>query len=347
MSQIESIKEYLKSAKGVVEYEDILNLNNYLSNKNDNFILMLGNCAEVMSEIDASYVNNFQKFYSDISSLIKFKTSKDVLKIGRYAGQFGKTRSNDNDEQGHPVYRGDIYNGINVKDREKDDSRKVRAYVKSRFIIQSSSSDIYSSHELFEMDYEESLLRETQEGYTYTSSAHLLWLAEKNFSSEKRVGFLSRICNPVGIKVGPKVSCENLNFIIERLTRVQKNRGILLISRMGVNFIEDRLPKLLEVTKNNKSVRWICDPMHGNNKKFSDGKKVRYINDIIGEMLKFKNIYGARYSCDVSGIMLESMFGDFLECLENKNDERRQNYKSYCDPRLNKEQVIDFIEAVL
>jgi len=102
MSEKTLIDKYLRHCDGVVGKSSVDKLNNALGGS-DRFILIMGNCAEVMDDISVEYARKFGSFYKNISNDINNKTGKNVLKIGRFAGQFGKTRSQDFDRDGGAI----------------------------------------------------------------------------------------------------------------------------------------------------------------------------------------------------------------------------------------------------
>lgn len=131
-------------------------LQNELSfvNMQRNFILQVGNCAELFSECNGQKIHNFLRIMLQMAMVIEYKTNKQVIKIGRIAGQYAKPRSKDTEEiKGKilPSYRGDIVNGFapNLKIRTPDAKRLKEAYFRSaatlnliRAFIQGGYNDI-------------------------------------------------------------------------------------------------------------------------------------------------------------------------------------------------------------
>ncbi len=77
------------------------------------------------------------------------------------------------------------------------------------------------------------------------------------------------------------------------------------------------------------------------------GRKTRYLEDIEGEISKFFSIC-KNNSIYPSGVHLEMTGNDVTECIGlsvNKNN-LNQNYKTLCDPRLNREQSLYLIKKI-
>ena len=68
--------------------------------------------------------------------------------------------------------------------------------------------DFYTSHEALLLGYEEALTRrDSLTDEWYDCSAHLVWVGERTRQlGGAHLEFLSGIGNPVGVKLGPKVS---------------------------------------------------------------------------------------------------------------------------------------------
>ena len=67
------------------------------------------------------------------------------------------------------------------------------------------------------------------------------------------------------MKIGPTQEPDDLLRILEVLNPSNEPGRITLISRMGHDKVEARLPPLLRaVERPGRKVVWLCDPMHGN-----------------------------------------------------------------------------------
>jgi len=82
-------------------------------NEGNNFILQVGNCAESFSDCHGPKIHNFLRIVLQMALVVKYKTGRQVIKIGRIGGQYAKPRSDDYesiDGKEIPSYRGDMVN---------------------------------------------------------------------------------------------------------------------------------------------------------------------------------------------------------------------------------------------
>src|SRR5256886_17143917 len=79
------------------------------------------------------------------------------------------------------------------------------------------------------------------------------------------VDYMSRIANPIGVKLSPSATPETALELCERLNPDNVPGRLTLVSRMGNQKVRDVLPPIVEkVTAAGHKVGWQCDPMHGN-----------------------------------------------------------------------------------
>ncbi len=101
--------------------------------------------------------------------------------------------------------------------------------------VQLHEVDFYTSHEALLLGYEEALTR--QDSLTddwYDCSAHLLWAGERTRQSDgAHVEFLSGIHNPVGVKIGPEASPDEVVDLCRRLDPGREPGRLTLVARMG------------------------------------------------------------------------------------------------------------------
>ena len=79
--------------------------------------------------------------------------------------------------------------------------------------------DVWTSHEALLLDYEEPLVRkDSTTGDWYACSGHFLWVGERTRQLDgAHVEFLSGLHNPIGAKVGPSATPDELVALAERL----------------------------------------------------------------------------------------------------------------------------------
>ncbi len=205
----------------------------------------------------------------------------------------------------------------------------------------------YTSHEALLLGYEEAFTRrETTTGGWYDLSAHMLWIGDRTRNpDEAHVEFLRGVENPIGCKVGPSMTRDDLLRLTDVLNPHNEPGRLTFISRMGVDKVEDKLPALVRTIKEEgKHVVWSCDPMHGNTIKSPNGFKTRKFTDILGEVRKFFAIHSAE-GTHGAGVHFEMTGQDVTECLGGAQAiselDLSDRYHTHCDPRLNASQSLE------
>ncbi len=108
--------------------------------------------------------------------------------------------------------------------------------------------DFWTSHEALILGYEEALTRrDSLTGEWYDCSAHMLWVGERTRQLDgAHLAFLSGVGNPVGCKIGPTTTPDEVVAICGALDPGRTPGRLTLISRMGADAVRDVLPPLLE-----------------------------------------------------------------------------------------------------
>ena len=111
--------------------------------------------------------------------------------------------------------------------------------------------DFYAAHEALSLDYERSLTRiDSRTGLAYDVSGHFLWVGERTRQLDgAHVHFASTIRNPIGLKVGPTASPDEILEVVERLDPDRVPGRLSLITRMGATKVRDVLPVLRNTLK--------------------------------------------------------------------------------------------------
>ena len=128
-------------------------------------------------------------------------------------------------------------------------------------------TEFFVSHEALLMDYERPMTRiDSRTSQPYNTSAHFVWIGERTRELDgAHVDFLSRVRNPIGVKLGPSTTADDLRALVEKLDPDREPGRLTFITRMGAGTIRDALPPLLEAIKTiDARPLWITDPMHGN-----------------------------------------------------------------------------------
>ena len=207
--------------------------------------------------------------------------------------------------------------------------------------------DFYTSHEALLLGYEEALTRQDSlTGDWYDCSAHMLWIGERTRQIDgAHVEFLSGVRNPLGCKLGPAATSEEVLALCEALNPERVPGRLTLIARMGATKVVDQLPALLAaVHAAEHPVVWVCDPMHGNTFTADDGRKTRHFEDVLAEVSGFFAAH--RFAgTHPGGVHLELTGDNVTECLgggsEVLTEDLGSRYETMCDPRLNGSQSLD------
>jgi 3-deoxy-7-phosphoheptulonate synthase len=210
-----------------------------------------------------------------------------------------------------------------------------------------SEARFYTSHESLLINYDACLTRrDADTGEHYVGSAHMLWIGDRTRNpDDAHVEFLRGVSNPIGCKVGPSMTKDDLIRLCDILNPKNEAGRLTFISRMGTDKVEQFLPPLVRLLKEEgRHVVWSCDPMHGNTIKSPNGFKTRKFTDIIGEVRKFFAVHDAE-GTHGSGVHFEMTGQDVTECLGGAQAiselDLSDRYHTHCDPRLNASQSLE------
>ena len=100
------------------------------------FLLQGGDCAESFKEHKTDYIRDYFQLFLQMALILTFGGNRQVVKVGRVAGQFAKPRSSPTEHRDGvelPSYRGDIINApeFTAAARIPDPSRQIEAYRQS------------------------------------------------------------------------------------------------------------------------------------------------------------------------------------------------------------------------
>jgi 3-deoxy-7-phosphoheptulonate synthase len=209
------------------------------------------------------------------------------------------------------------------------------------------TTEFYVSHEALLFDYERPMTRiDSRTGTPYDTSGHFIWIGERTRQLDgAHVDFMSRVRNPIGVKLGPTTSTSDVLDLIYKLDPNREPGRLTFISRMGAPKIREELPKLVEAVRDSGATPlWITDPMHGNGITTKNGYKSRRFDDVMDEVRGFFEVHRALGTVP-GGIHVELTGDDVAECLGGSEhiDEAtlEERYESLCDPRLNHSQSLE------
>ncbi|KAF7618121.1 phospho-2-dehydro-3-deoxyheptonate aldolase [Aspergillus flavus] len=227
--------------------------------------------------------------------------------------------------------------------------------------------DIYTSHEGLLLEYEQSLTRLLKNPATETThpaqapgattapappqsyfatSAHFLWIGDRTRQLDgAHIEFFRGIANPIGIKIGPSMTPDELVRILDVVNPTREIGKVTLISRYGAQKIAQHLPgHIAAVQASGHLPVWQCDPMHGNTQSTPSGVKTRHFTDILSELRQALEIHKAAGSF-LGGMHLELTGEAVTECVGGAGGLTEENlserYTTFCDPRLNEKQALE------
>lgn len=208
-------------------------------------------------------------------------------------------------------------------------------------------AEFYTSHEALILQYEEALTRkDSLTGEWYDCSAHMVWIGERTRQLDgAHVEFLRGVRNPLGCKIGPTATPDEVIGLCEALNPDREPGRMTLISRMGAGTVAEKLPPLLEAVRDSgHPVVWACDPMHGNTFTSETGHKTRHFDDVLAEVGAFFDAH-RQAGTWAGGIHVELTGDDVTECLGGAEalqaEDLGKRYETMCDPRLNARQGLE------
>ena len=157
--------------------------------------------------------------------------------------------------------------------------------------------------------------------------------------------FFRGIANPVAVKVGPAMTDEWIQQLVDVLNPHNEPGRLTFIHRFGADRIEEHLPRLLRAVRaTGSTVLWVCDPMHGNTETTTSGIKTRSFDRILDEVERAFRIHDQMES-HLGGVHFELTGDDVTECIGGARglteSDLARAYLSQVDPRLNYEQALE------
>ncbi|MBC7309488.1 MAG: 3-deoxy-7-phosphoheptulonate synthase class II [Actinomycetales bacterium] len=250
----------------------------------------------------------------------------------------------------HDWNRGFVANAANARyerlARDIDKAMRFMAACGAEFEAM-KTTEFFAAHEALVLDYERPLSRiDSRTGELYDTSGHFIWVGERTRQLDgAHLDFVSRVRNPIGVKLSEKAEIDEVLRIIEMLDPQREPGRLTFITRMGAGKVRDALPPLVEqVTASGAQVTWICDPMHGNTFSSASGFKTRDFEDVVDEVRGFFEVHSALGTVP-GGLHVELTGNDVTECIGGSEKildaDLNKRYESVCDPRLNHQQSLE------
>ncbi|MDE3176355.1 MAG: 3-deoxy-7-phosphoheptulonate synthase class II [Pseudomonadota bacterium] len=208
-------------------------------------------------------------------------------------------------------------------------------------------TDFYTSHEALLLGYEQAMTRlDSTSGEYYATSGHMVWIGDRTRQpGGAHIEYARGVRNPIGLKCGPSLQPDELLRLCDALDPAREPGRLTLITRFGADKVEAHLPALVRaIQREGRPVLWVCDPMHGNTIKTSNGFKTRPTDRIAAEIKQFFAVHRTEKT-HAGGVHLEMTGKNVTECTGGarviSEDDLHDRYHTYCDPRLNAEQAIE------
>lgn len=352
MELLQQAEAELKRTKPVTSIENVKKLRTQFmeisTNKSNTPIVMLGPCAEHVSleENIHDIIDGYQKLHETTDSLYE----GNVLPIIRGAGQASKPRSLEM-EGGQYSYYGDMVNSLNGN-RTPDPSRMVAAAIQSRDISKTlednNSQHVMLAHEALLLPYERNFILDG-DGNQFLASADMPWIGERTRKKESlQVQLLEDIYNPIGIKIGPETTQDDISYIVKKLNPSVEPGKLAFIFRFGRDSINNASAILDAINRLAPKSLIISDPCHGNTVKIQNHngqiQKTRIVEDMIDEVVGISDIC-KMYGMKLHGLHLEAvaMSGDKKQCIDKMGE--LPNCESEVDPQLNILQLRKLLKA--
>ena len=135
---LQSALEELRALPPLVTSWEILALKKHLAEAQEGqrFLLQGGDCAENFADCNSDVISNRLKVLLQMSLVLVHGMRLPVVRVGRFAGQYAKPRSTDDETRNGvtlPSYRGDIVNApaFTAEDRVPDPRRMIKAHARS------------------------------------------------------------------------------------------------------------------------------------------------------------------------------------------------------------------------
>jgi 3-deoxy-7-phosphoheptulonate synthase len=207
--------------------------------------------------------------------------------------------------------------------------------------------DFFTSHEGLHLHYEQAQTRQVprRSGW-YNLSTHFPWIGERTRAlNGAHVEFFRGIANPIGVKIGPKVTPADALSLADVLNPNNEPGRLTFIFRFGAAEIARCLPPLAKTMRDEgRQILWCCDPMHGNTETTSSGIKTRRFDKILSELEQAYRLLKDSGG-HLGGVHFELTGDNVTECIGGASGvteaDLSRDYRTQLDPRLNYEQAVE------
>jgi 3-deoxy-7-phosphoheptulonate synthase len=280
----------------------------------------------------------------------------NALHIPRAGGQNSKPRSSYWEKLADGTYAvsymGDAINRQDPSMRTPDPTNMVSAALQARDLAdglrEARGTTTYLAHEALLLPYEQGLMgRDAVSGKPVLLSAHLPWIGERTRDPDgAHVSLLAGVENPVGVKIGPTATAEDIARLSARLNPAGEADKLIFMMRMGgAAAVNGALHSVLNGISDHAPSSLVMYDIHGVTKTAPDGTKIRSIEDIVTQVDDLARACGDA-GLKLNGLHLESRTDagseHRLECVAT--DEDRPTHPGGVDPQLNPSQLREVLE---
>ncbi len=323
-------------------------------NQSSGLVLQAGPCAELLGDYGGEVARAGVAVLVHLAEVLAACAQVPVLPLLRGAGQFAKPRNALTETRAGltlPSYAGDLVNAraFNAASRKPNPARLAWAYDEARRTLVAvraaqAGARMFSSHEALHLAWEQAQLR-MHGDVQYLQSAHSVWVGDKSRDPRgAHVALAASIANPVGVKVGPAATPRDVVALVQELNPARVPGRLTLVMRLGLARAHQLGPVVEAVRAWGVPVLWMCDPMHGNTRVSSAGRKLRVLDDMVAECTLVARMLAERGE-RLSGLHLEVAHDDVAECVGAGVGESDLHGELACDPRLNPRQAEVLVRA--
>jgi 3-deoxy-D-arabino-heptulosonate 7-phosphate (DAHP) synthase class II len=271
-----------------------------------------------------------------------------AIVIQRNRGQSAKPRSKEKevvDGKEVPSFMGKMINDVDPEFREPDPTKMVGTAVQSRdleaMLTEMAGEHVPAAHEALLLPYELGFLRVDEEtGKEYLLSADLPWIGKRtNNPNGMHVKLLSRVENPVGIKIGPDSTPDDIRAMSAALNPDSKPGKLIFMLRVSPNKPQE-LEDIVQAIKASSPESLVMYDIHDITRTAENGQKIRCVPEIITD-IKEKSRVLRSHGLKLHGLHLETTSEDVLECVDEP--EQLPTHKPVVDPLLNPRQLEEIL----
>ncbi len=350
--QLLKVLDELRTAQPVTRPTNITKLRSNLAmvaSGESGPLIIAGNCSEPLVD-PADYDKKTAENQLLLDRMVD--AIPDGVHVLRSCGQFTKPRSNEFEEldDGRKIvsHMGQGVNGTDPTDRQPDPNRLLAGALQSRATAEAlrqanGQQMIFFAHEALNIAYEQPFIAR-HAGKKFLLSTDMPWIGYRTNSADGPIAsMLSGIENPVGVKLGPNTTAEQVERLTEVLNPEQELGKLVLMLRFGKQYIDELRNTIDAINKYCPESIVVVD-QHGNTTTNQAGQKIRSVSGFVEEVetvAEEMNFSGRM----LNGIHVEAMADNSrLECVDSPD--QTPTHPGNIDPQLNPRQLSTVLSSV-